>query len=1801
MSGCEGQKYQPRPVAAGELDGIREVFAGGGEMGALMRSLDWKRSPLGPVSGWSQALRSTVALLLRSRFPMILWWGPEFIQLYNDAYRSIPGAKHPRSMGQMARECWPEIWHVIGPMIEAPFSGRPATWSDDLFVLMHRNGFLEETHFKVACSPVPDETVRSTGIGGVLATVAETTEQVQAERQLRTLRDLGARAAEVKTPDQACETAVATLAENAFDVPFAIFYLVEPGDKTARVAASCGFDVANGAANPHNIDLRAPPEENGWPVARILERRAIEVVSDLNVKFGKVPSGRWSEPPCGAIGLPLASPDPICPYGVLIAGCNPHRALDEGYRSFFELAATQVVTAIRNAHALEEQRLRAEKLAELDRAKTAFFSNVSHEFRTPLSLMLGPVQELLSSPDAALPPQTRELLATVQRSGARLQKLVSTLLDFSRIESGRMEADYQPTELAAYTAELASNFRSSCARVGLTLNIDCPPLSEPIFVDREMWEKIVLNLLSNALKHTFEGGLTVGVKAGADRVTMSVSDTGVGIPRRELPHIFKRFHRVKDARARTTDGTGIGLALVQELARLHGGFVSVESEEREGSTFNVVIPTGSAHLPRDRIGAKRTLPSTATGSSVYIDEVGTWLPEPNAGPSARPSAPRPPISAGAYAKRPMILLADDNADMRKYVRRLLTQRWDVFAVDNGSWALEAAREWCPDLVLADVMMPGLDGFALLRELRADERTATIPVILLSARAGEEARIEGRLLGADDYLVKPCSARELLARVEAVLIISQSRRQAEQRFKSYFQLGLVGMAIMTPTKGCVDVNDELCRILGYERRELLKMTWAEMTHPDDLAADVAEFERVLSGESHGYSMDKRFIRKDGHVVHSMISVQCVRAPDGTVEHFVGLVQDIGERKRAEEAHRVAKARLDVATRGSGIGVWEYDFPDGIVEHARLERINLLELFGYDSPQTGGDQIDALDLIHPDDREHVAQTVIDYLAGNTKHYDVEHRLRHRDGSYRWVLSRGVAMRDSAGKAIRLTGTTVDITDRKHAEQRLHESERSLTAELADMARLQELSTRLVQAGDSTSLLEEIVDAAIAITAADMGNVQLLDQGTGTLKIVASRGFEAPFLEFFTAVHRGDASCGAAMQSAERVVVEDVTTSPVFAGTPALDAVLAAGVRAVQSTPLLCRSGRLVGILSTHYRVSRRPADRDLRVLDLLARQAADWIERTQHEEERKRAQKALEEDLADSRLLADISTRLIPEGEIDALLHEIIRAAIAVTDAAMGTIQLLDIGEGELRLLAWQGFEEPYVHLFHHVKLGTPSPSVSALETARREVVPDTANSPLHVGTRLGEETEAAGVRALQSTPLISRSGRPLGVISTYWRQPHESTDRALRLLDLLARQAADLIERSQVEAERQALLESERRARAESERAARLKDDFLATLSHELRSPLNAILGWAQLIKVGSGDPRKVLRGVEVIDRNARAQAQLIGDLLDLSRIVNGKMRLNVHRVDLPVVLDAAIEAVRPAAAARRIRIDSVIEPIAQPLHGDATRLQQVLWNLLSNAVKFTPEGGRVQVVLARVNSRVEILVSDTGKGIRPDFLPHVFERFRQADASAAREHGGLGIGLALVKQLTELHGGEVAAASDGEGKGSTFTVRLPLAIFHARDDEPRKHPLVPASISLDDSPLRLDGVRVLVVDDEPDTLEVIRQVLEGRRARVATACNAEDALAALEAEPFDVLLSDIGMPKRDGYDLISEIRRRGLKTPAAAVTAFARSEDRTRAMLSGYQAHMTKPLESAELLATVAALSGRIGDPNEEDRGGALH
>jgi signal transduction histidine kinase len=739
-------------------------------MAERVRAHDWERTPLGPAEAWSQSLRATVRTLLSSRYPMVLTWGPSFTQLYNDAYAALIGDKHPGALGEDIRVTLAEAWDVLGPMIARVMATGVANWTPALPLLLERAGYREESYFSVSHAPAADDDGRTVGM---LAVCSEVTEQVVGERRLRLLRDLASRAGETRTVERTCEDVAAAIAGHPLDLPFALLYLREPGtDRFVRHAA-VGVDADHSAAPPVAVGPAA-----GWPLLRAAAGETVFVhdVADRLALRG----GFFGDPVRAALAIPVAGAQHEGAAGVLVAGVSPNRALDEGYRSFYELLASQLSVALRNARAHEEERRRAEALAEVDRAKTQFFANVSHEFRTPLTLLLGPLEDALARRDA-LPAALAQDLDIAHRNARRLLKLVNALLAFSRVEAGRAQAAFAPTDLAAATAELASTFRSAVDRAGLRLVVDAPPLPEPVYVDREMWEQVVLNLLSNALKHTFAGEIAVTVRATAGAAELLVRDTGTGIPAEELPRLFERFRQVPNRRARTQEGSGIGLALVHELVRLHGGTVDVESAVGRGTTFRVALPFGAAHLPAAHVreAADDDARAVAALADAYADEAALWSPADTTAPdgTAPPAAPdAAPRHAGAR-----VLLVDDNADMRAYVARLLADRgWAVTTAVDGAAGVAAARREPPDLVLSDVMMPGLDGFGLLRELRRDPRTRAVPVILLSARAGEGAEVEGLDAGADDYLVKPFAARELLARVAANLELSRMRREAAER-------------------------------------------------------------------------------------------------------------------------------------------------------------------------------------------------------------------------------------------------------------------------------------------------------------------------------------------------------------------------------------------------------------------------------------------------------------------------------------------------------------------------------------------------------------------------------------------------------------------------------------------------------------------------------------------------------------------------------------------------------------------------------------------------------------------------------------------------------------------------------------------------------------------------------------------------------------------------------------------------------------------------------------------------------------
>ncbi|MEU1054180.1 SpoIIE family protein phosphatase [Streptomyces sp. NPDC005876] len=818
---------------------------------------------------------------------MWMAWGPDLTFFCNAAYRrDTLGQKYPWALGRPAGEVWAEIWDDIGPRIDTVLRTGEATWDEALLLFLKRSGYPEETYHTFSYSPLRDD---SGAVVGMLCVVSEETERVIGGRRMTTLRDLGSDPSVVRTEEEMLAFAAHQLGRNLRDLPFTLTYLFEP-DGTARLAASAGLSGEHPAA-PAVLPPGAAAAP--WPAAA-LARGESALVPLEGGEFTALPTGEWPETPSQALVVPLLQQGGA-PYGFLVAGLNRYRDLDPGYRGFVELVAGHIAAGISSARSYEAQQRRAEELAELDRAKTAFFSNISHEFRTPLTLIMGPVEELRTRFDGGDPRVTDEL-DTIHRNSLRLGKLVNSLLDFSRIEAGRMQARYEPVDLPAVTAELASVFRSAVDKAGLAFDVDCPALEEPVHIDRSMWEKVVLNLLSNALKFTFEGSIRVSVHTEDGHAVVTVADTGIGVPAEEMPRLFERFHRIETARSRSNEGSGIGLALVKELVGLHGGTITAVSTLGEGTRFTVRLPFGTEHLPADALAPAASAAALSATAEPYVLEALRWLPT---GTSATEATVAPETGDASYTSGPAVparvLIADDNADMREYLSRILRGAgYQVEAVTDGHEALRSVRVEAPDLLVSDVMMPRMDGLTLVRELRGDPRTAAVPVMLLSARAGQEASIDGLQAGADDYLVKPFAAAELLARVRATVELSRLRTH-HARWRTALVESLQEAFFVCDEQGAVvEINAAFTDILGFGPEDLPYRP----THPWWPGADsdpeghqqVARAFAGLLEEGHG-----RFTipvaHRDGHRLWVDVAFNHAQDPDTGHRVVVGTFRDV----------------------------------------------------------------------------------------------------------------------------------------------------------------------------------------------------------------------------------------------------------------------------------------------------------------------------------------------------------------------------------------------------------------------------------------------------------------------------------------------------------------------------------------------------------------------------------------------------------------------------------------------------------------------------------------------------------------------------------------------------------------------------------------------------------------------------------------------------------------------------------------------------------------------------------------------
>jgi PAS domain S-box-containing protein len=821
------------------------------------------------------------------------------------------------------------------------------------------------------------------------------------------------------------------------------------------------------------------------------------------------------------------------------------------------------------------------------------------------------------------------------------------------------------------------------------------------------------------------------------------------------------------------------------------------------------------------------------------------------------------------------------------------------------------------------------------------------------------------------------------------------------------------------------------------------------------------------------------------------------------------------------------------------------------------------------------------LHADDYQKTLLTWQNALdTGN--HYEVVYRLRRgNDGAYRWHIGRALPLHDEQGKIVKWFGTCTDIDDQKRAEESIR-----LLSEASKI-----LSTSL-EAGEAH--LKAIARLAVP-DFADWCAVDILEEDD-SISRVAVEHLDPGKVEIAHEIHHRFPS-SKSTGSALRAVLEsgrphwakelpDELLAASIKDQEHLRLLRLLGLRSYLMVPLLVR-GKTLGVITFAFAESgRRYDEEDLAFAEQLAQRVALALDNSMLFESTRQALEVREQALEMHRnveerlyLLVQASDRLIGSPILSEVLPSTLSLSRELISADAYALWRLDRAENRWEIVSSSGLSEAFKNF-----IVTPNSQIPT-KLSGPLLAEDVYSDP-RLAHRL-DIHKLEGIQAFLAAP-ININGRLSGSLTFYYHQQRRFSEMEVRVASALGNMAAAAISNAE-------LYEEQRRLRAEAEEINRIKDEFLATVSHELRTPLNAIVGWTQILRMKNYARDAFPQAIEVIDRNARLQSQIINDIMDVSRIITGKLRLEVSPVRLDSVIEAAVDTVRPAADAKDVRIQVVVDSSAPPVAGDASRLQQVIWNLLSNAVKFTPKGGRILVRLERVNSSVKIIVSDSGSGINPDFLPFVFDRFRQADSSSSRQQGGLGLGLAIVRHLIEAHGGTVEAQSEGVNQGATFTVSLPVvaglakiipprAISSAKEDE-----LWSIKLNLPS----LDGLKLLIVDDEADARELLQTMLLPCGGEIVTCSSAAEGLERMRLEKPDLIVSDIGMPDEDGYMLIRKIRalppEEGGRIPAIALTAYARIEDRVKALSSGYQLHVPKPVELEELAFAIASLCGRVG------------
>jgi len=1021
-------------LLSSKISGIPEFLSGGGELGRLIREYDWEATPLGPVNTWPQSLRTCIRIMLASRQPIWIGWGPDLIKFYNDPYRAIVGGKHPWALGKPASVVWKDIWTDIEPLLKTVMEKDEGTYVESQLLIMERNGYPEETYYTFSYTPIPGD---DGSTAGMICANSDDTDRIISERQLKTLTQLGKQLTDTRSYAEVIDRTINTLNDNLFDFPFTLFYRLQDA---SGILSGCG-DLGKCALElPCELDFKAPGQFSKALEQATLTKR-FQILENVSAILGKVPAGAWKETSDKALILPVFQAGNKAPYGFLLVGCNPYRLIDEKYTDFFTLIADQVAISLANVFSLEEERKRAEALAAIDRAKTIFFSNISHEFRTPLTLLLGPIEETLQEPERI--EETKARMEVAYRNALRLQRMVNTLLEFSRIEAGRVEGKFNLVDIGKFTVDLASTFRSAIEKAGMQLHIFSDKINAEVYVDMDMWERVILNLVSNAFKYSKKGSITLEIKQAGTDVQVSVADTGIGIPEQELEKVFDRFHRVENMEGRSKEGTGIGLAMVKELVKLHSGSIRVTSKVGVGSVFVVTLPTGKEHIPAGKIiaAAADTFPSVHSRS--FLEEASKWGSSDKEQYDLADSEANDKGTAYAAShtkEKYSVLLADDNADMREYVERLLSRQFKVIVAKDGNEAFDKALNLRPDLILSDIMMPVLDGFGLIKKVRRHPDTKNIPVIFLSARAGEEAKVEGLDAGVDDYLVKPFSSRELIARVEANIKIAKNRIAAEHNLKSVIMQSPVAMTILRGENLVIEMaNEKALELWGKKNDEVINRS--TLTAFPELVEQ--GFDEILKNI---YNTGKPFIANEmpltlmrngqPEVLYINFIYEPLHNADNSIGGIIGIGLDVSEQVRARKVIQKSEERARLAIESADLGTYEINLVTN--EMKTSGRFN--QIWGVDNNLS---RKEFSSLIHPDDvsiRQKAHQQSV--LNGNL-HYEA--RVIWKDRSVHWVRVKGKVLYDDADTPATLLGVIQDITDQKLFAQHLTDQVIERTIEL------------------------------------------------------------------------------------------------------------------------------------------------------------------------------------------------------------------------------------------------------------------------------------------------------------------------------------------------------------------------------------------------------------------------------------------------------------------------------------------------------------------------------------------------------------------------------------------------------------------------------------------------------------------------------------------------------------------------------------------------------------------------------------